>query len=192
MEAAPTFDPDHAMALLEEAGWVEGDDGVREKDGEQLVIPLWVINNSEAVLTSQILEQQLARVGIKLETIQYEESAWFEATRGGEQVGFTIGVRYETADNLFFYFHSDQMPAPNRFSFQDDEVDAWLEETRSNPDPEAVTEAYNNVQRRVIETAMTAPLKHQHGTLGKSDKAHGVRVHASRWLYRMVDIWLEG
>lgn len=192
LEAAPTFDPDHAIALLEEAGWQEGSNGIREKDGEQLIIPLWVINSSESVLQAQILEQQLSRVGIQLDTIQYEESAWFEATRGGGQVGFTIGVRYESADNLFFYFHSDQMPAPNRFSFDDPEVDAWLVETRSNPDPEAVTEAYDNVQRRVIEVAMTAPLKHQHGTLGKADSAQGVRVHPSRWLYRMVDIWLEG
>lgn len=192
LDAAPTHDPDHARALLEEAGWVEGDDGVREKDGEELVIPLWVINSSEAVLTSQILEQQLAAVGIKIETIQYEESAWFEATRGGEQVGFTIGVRYESADNLYFYFHSTQTPAPNRFTFDDPEVDAWLEETRTNPDQEAVQEAYDNVQRRIIEVAMTAPLKHQHGTLGKADNVHGVQVHPSRWLYRMVDIWLEG
>lgn len=191
LDAAPTHDPDHARALLEEAGWTENGDGVREKDGEQLVITLWVINNSEAVLTSQILEQQLAAVGIKIETIQYEESAWFEATRGGEQVGFTIGVRYETADNLYFYFHSDQQPAPNRFTFNDPEVDAWLEETRSNPDQEAVQNAYDNVQRRLSEVALNAPLKHQHGTLGKSDNAHGVRVHSARWLYRMSDIWLE-
>lgn len=191
LDAAPTYDPDHARSLLEEAGWTEGDDGIRVKDGEELVIPLWVINNSEAILTSQILEQQLGAVGIRIDTIQYEESAWFEATRGGEQVGFTIGVRYENADNLFFYFHSDQQPAPNRFSFDDPEVDAWLVETRSNPDQEAVQEAYDNVQRRLSEVALNAPLKHQHGTLGKADSAHGVRVHPSRWLYRMIDIWLE-
>lgn len=191
LEAAPTFDPEHAKSLLEEAGWTEGNGGIREKDGQPLEIPLWVINSSETVLTSQILEQQLAAVGIKIETIQYEQSAWFEATRGGEQVGFTIGVRYENADNLYFYFNSEQTPSPNRFTFIDPEVDDWLTETRINPDAEAVQDAYDNIQKRIIEVAPSAPLKHDLGTLGKSDKAQGVRVHSSRWLYHMVDIWLE-
>jgi len=189
-EIAPTFDPDKAKSFLEEAGWVEGDDGIREKDGQQLILPFWVVNDSETVLQAQIIEQQLSKVGIKVETVQYEESAWFEAARSGEQVAFTIGVFYENADNLYFYFHSKQMPAPNRFSYNVPEVDAWLEESRSNPDQEAVQEAYDNIQRRLIEDAPNAPLIHALGTLGKADSVEGVEVHASRWLYRMQDISL--
>ena len=29
------YDLDAAKALMEEAGWIEGDDGIREKDGEK-------------------------------------------------------------------------------------------------------------------------------------------------------------
>lgn len=190
LDIAPTYDPDQARQLLEEAGWVEGDDGIREKDGTRLVVPFWVINDSETVLQAQIIEQQLAQVGIQMDTIQYEESAWFEAARSGEQVAFTIGVFYENADNLYFYFHSRQMPAPNRFGFDDPQVDTWLDESRSNPDQEVVTEAYENVQRELIEVAPTAPLIHLLGTLGQGNNVEGVRVHASRWLYRMLDISL--
>jgi peptide/nickel transport system substrate-binding protein len=35
------FDPDRARALLDEAGWLVGDDGKRYKDGEQLVLDWW-------------------------------------------------------------------------------------------------------------------------------------------------------
>jgi ABC-type transport system substrate-binding protein len=190
LDIAPTFDPDRARELLEEAGWVEGNDGIREKDGVRLEMPFWVINNTETVLQAQIIEQQLEQVGIRMDTIQYEESAWFEAARSGEQVAFTIGVFYENADNLYFYFHSRQMPAPNRFSMDDPEVDQWLDDSRSNPDQEAVDEAYVNVQRRLIEEAPTVPLVHLLGTLGQANNVEGVRVHASRWLYRMLDISL--
>lgn len=189
-EVAPSYDPERAVELLEEAGWTLGDDDIREKDGNQLVLPFWVINDSETVLQAQIIEQQLSQVGISVDTIQYEESAWFEAARSGEQVAFTIGVFYENADNLYFYFHSQQLPAPNRFSYDFPEIDEWLEESRSNPDPEAVTEAYHNVQMRLIEDAPTAPLLHTLGTLGQADGVEGVQVHASRWLYRMLDISL--
>lgn len=190
LDIAPTFDPDKAKQLLDEAGWVEGDGGIREKDGTRLEMPFWVINDTETVLQAQIIEQQLAKVGIQVKTIQYEESAWFEAARSGEQVAFTIGVFYENADNLYFYFHSRQIPAPNRFSFDDPEVDAWLDESRSNPDQDAVVEAYHNVQQRLIEQAPNVPLIHTLGTLGQGNNVHGVKVHASRWLYRMLDISL--
>jgi peptide/nickel transport system substrate-binding protein len=191
LDAAPTFDQERVRQLLDEGGWVEGDDGIREKDGARLELPLWVINDSETILQAQIIEQQLAQVGIQVETIQYEESAWFEAARSGEHVAFTIGVFYENADNLYFYFHSRQMPAPNRFSLDDPDVDAWLDDSRSNPDQEAVREAYDNVQRRLIEVAPSAPLIHTLGTLGQGSNVQGVKVHASRWLYRMLDISLS-
>lgn len=189
-EVAPSYDPERAVQLLEEVGWTMGDDGIREKDGNQLALPFWVINDSETVLQAQIIEQQLSQVGISVETIQYEESAWFEAARSGEQVAFTIGVFYENADNLYFYFHSQQIPAPNRFSYSVPEVDQWLEESRSNPDQEAVREADYNIQRRLIEDAPNAPLIHALGTLGQADGVEGVTVHSSRWLYRMLDISL--
>lgn len=190
LDVAPTYDPDRARELLEEAGWVEGDDGIREKDGNRLEMPLWVINDTETVLQAQIIEQQLAQVGVQVETIQYEESAWFEAARSGDQVAFTIGVFYENADNLYFYFHSRQLPAPNRFSFEDPEVDGWLDDSRSNPDPDVVVDAYNSVQERLIEVAPTVPLIHTLGTIGVANNVEGVQVHASRWLYRLLDVSL--
>jgi peptide/nickel transport system substrate-binding protein len=154
-------------------------------------MPLWVINDSPAVLQAQILEQQLARVGIKVETRQYEQTAWFAAARSGEQVGFTIGVFFENADVLYFYFYSKQQPAPNRFSYAAPEVDNWLDDSRTNTDRNAVQQDYESIQKQLIEDAPAAPLIHTLGTLGKLDAVEGVRVHSSRWLYRMVDVWLK-
>jgi peptide/nickel transport system substrate-binding protein len=186
----PSFDPDQAAQILEEGGWTAGGDGVREKDGAKLTVPFWVINSSETVLMAQILEQQLAQVGIQLDTVQYEQTAWFEAARSGDQVAYTIGVFYENADNLYFNFYSGQMPAPNRFSYNVPEVDAWLEDSRSNPDLEAVAQDYYNVQQRIIEDAVCAPLLHTLGTVGVATDVQGLQVHSSRWLYRMLDLSL--
>jgi ABC-type transport system substrate-binding protein len=191
-QAAPTFDLAKAGSLLDQAGWTPGAGGIREKGGQQLVLPLWIINPGTSVLQAQILEQQLAKVGIKVDTKQYEQTAWFAAARSGEQVGFIIGIFFENPDGiLYFYFYSKQQPAPNRFSYSVPEVDKWLEDSRVNPDKNAVTMDYENVQKKIIEDAVTAPLVHELGTLGKADAAMGVKVHPSRWLYRMLDIWLK-
>jgi len=186
------YDPEQAKSILEADGWVEGSDGVREKDGQPLAVPYWVINTNENVLAAQILEQQLAEVGIRLETEQYEQTAWFEAARSGEQTAFAIGVFYDNADVLYFYFHSVQMPAPNRFGYSVPEIDAWLDESRANPDPAVVEAAYASIQQRLLEDAVIAPLIHQLGTLGVADGVEGVNVHPGRWLYRMLDISLAG
>ncbi len=188
---APTYNPDQAATLLEEAGWTPGGDGIRAKNGQPLVLPLWIINDSTTVLQAQIIEQQLAQVGIKVETKQYEQTAWFEAARSGEQVGYIIGVFFETADILYFYFKTEQQPAPNRFFYSVPEVDQWLEDSRTNPDPEQVAQDYQNVQERLIQDAPAAPLIHTLGTLGTAEAAEGVQVHPSRWLYRMLDISLK-
>ena len=191
-QAAPTFDLARANSLLDQAGWTMGSGGIREKNGQQLVLPLWVINPGSAVLQAQILEQQLGKAGIKVDTKQFEQTAWFAAARSGEQVGFIVGIFFENPDGiLYFYFYSKQQPAPNRFSYADPQVDQWLEDSRVNPDQAAVTQDYANVQKKVIEDSVTAPLVHELGTLGKADAVQDVKVHPSRWMYRMTDVWLK-
>lgn len=190
-QVAPTYDPQKAEQLLDQAGWQKGANGMRAKNGQPLTIPLWIINDSTQTLTAQILEQQFAKVGIKLDTKPYEETAWFAATRTGDQVAYSVGVFYENADVLYFYFYSKQQPAPNRFSYSVPEVDQWLVDSRTNPDKNAIAQDYENVQKRLIEDAPAAPLVHLQGTLGKTDAVEGVKVHSSRWLYRMTDIWLK-
>jgi len=190
-QVAPTYDQAKAASLLDAAGWKMGAAGVREKNGQPLVMPLWIINDSTTVLQAQILEQQLSKVGIKVDTKQYEQTAWFAAARSGEQVAYIIGVFYENADVLYFYFYSKQQPAPNRFSYSAPEVDKWLDDSRINTDRNVVQQDYEGVQKQLIEDAPAAPLIHVLGTLGKADPVQGVKVHSSRWLYRMVDIWLK-
>lgn len=193
LQTAPSFDLAKAGSLLDQAGWTMGSGGIRQKGGQQLVMPLWVINDSTTILQAQILEQQLAKVGIKVDTKQYEQTAWFAAARSGEQTAFIIGIFFESADGiLYFYFYSKQQPAPNRFTYANAQVDQWLDDARINTDKNAVTQDYQNVQKQIIDDVPVAPLVHAVGTLGVLAGVEGVKVHPSRWLYRMTDLWLSG
>lgn len=190
-DVAATFDLDKAKSTLDQAGWKPGAGGIREKNGQQLVVPFWYINSSSATLAAQILQQQLLKAGIKLDTKPYEETAWFAAARSGEQVGFTVGVYYENADVLRFYFYSKQQPAPNRFGWDNADMDKQLEDSLSNPDKAAVTKDYEAVQKTLAEQTPAIPLIHEQGTIGVNKKVQGVKVHPSRWLYRMLDVSLS-
>jgi peptide/nickel transport system substrate-binding protein len=67
-EAGWKFDPDSSKSLLEEAGWVEGEDGIREKDGEKfsVVYPVWSDDPTQEAIAKS-LQAQMKEVGIDLQ-----------------------------------------------------------------------------------------------------------------------------
>lgn len=58
------YDPEKAKSLLEEAGWTEGDDGVRQKDGKPLEMVFWTWSDTTQQRTAEVIQAQLAEVGI--------------------------------------------------------------------------------------------------------------------------------
>lgn len=64
-EAGWEYNPDDSKALLEEAGWTEGEDGIREKDGEKLsvIFPVWSDDPTQEAIAKS-LQAQMKEVGI--------------------------------------------------------------------------------------------------------------------------------
>jgi peptide/nickel transport system substrate-binding protein len=78
-------DPAKAKALLDEAGWVAGSDGVRAKDGVKLDLKFWTWNDggtNEKIL--QIFQNQLAQVGIKTELDVLDAGTWIATKDNGD------------------------------------------------------------------------------------------------------------
>ncbi len=67
-EAGWEYDPETSKTLLEEAGWVAGDDGILEKDGEKfsVVYPIWS-DDATAEALGKSLQAQMKEVGIDLQ-----------------------------------------------------------------------------------------------------------------------------
>lgn len=82
----PLIDYNLAKAgeLLDEAGWVMGDDGIRERDGEPLTLNILTSDREERVLMSQIIHEQLQDVGIDAEMTTLEWGAYLDACRAGD------------------------------------------------------------------------------------------------------------
>ena len=77
---APELDPDRARTLLDEAGWVEGSGGIREKDGRAL--KLTIINGFSTAAdhgsVPELIQAQLKEIGVELEIIQTPDTATYE------------------------------------------------------------------------------------------------------------------
>ena len=61
-----SYDPARAKQLLEDAGWVDtNNDGVREKDGQELAFTILSDDAPHSIAISQTLVQNWARIGVK-------------------------------------------------------------------------------------------------------------------------------
>lgn len=70
LSAKLAYDPEKAKALLDEAGWVVGADGIREKDGVKLELNVYEsLPQPQNRATFQLVSQQWAQVGVKLNVL---------------------------------------------------------------------------------------------------------------------------
>lgn len=65
--ALPSFDVEKAKALLDEAGWKVGKDGLRAKDGKPLLLKVLFPSEESAGLTGaiELLQQKLGEIGVR-------------------------------------------------------------------------------------------------------------------------------
>jgi len=71
------YDPKAAMALLDQAGWKVGADGVREKGGVKLSLTYGTTIRKIRQDVQAVIQQQLAKVGIKVDISSYEDNTYF-------------------------------------------------------------------------------------------------------------------
>ncbi|WP_267356574.1 MULTISPECIES: peptide ABC transporter substrate-binding protein [unclassified Methylobacterium] len=73
------FDPARANALLDEAGWTKGSDGIRAKDGKKLKLVFQTSINAPRQKTQAIIKQAAAKAGIEIELKSVTGSVFFSS-----------------------------------------------------------------------------------------------------------------
>lgn len=90
-----SFDPVQAGAMLDDAGFSRGSDGLRRgADGEPLRPEILVVNQwSDWVRAAQIVQASLQKIGVHATVRAYDFSAWFERVQKGE---FDLAIGWST------------------------------------------------------------------------------------------------
>jgi peptide/nickel transport system substrate-binding protein len=165
------YDAEKAKALLEEAGWVEGTDGIRvaqgaeyAPDGTRLSLELQGYTNFEPIQrTEEFIVENLKAVGIEARIQNYDFSIIFGTYEDNSprMVGdfdmllFDRGFTIEPHGYNQEAYTSTNIPSPdnttggNYFRWVNPEVDAALEVAGSNFDLETRKEAYCKIAEQI-------------------------------------------
>ncbi len=96
-----------ASALLDEAGWVAGDDGMRRKDGELLEVTFLERSPQFDRIINPIVEN-LKRLGVDAKLERVDTAQYIERRRAGtfDIVNASLGQGYEPGQQLAQFFGS--------------------------------------------------------------------------------------
>ncbi|PWH13733.1 MAG: ABC transporter substrate-binding protein [Anaerolineae bacterium] len=189
------YNPEKAKALLEEAGWKVGADGIREKDGLRLSLK---INSTSGNLlreqTEQVLAEMLKQVGIEL-TIENMPSDVFFA--GGESDGlrdlgkfdillYTTGPALDPDSHLFSNYTSYRIPtAENEWSganfsrYINPDVDKWIDEAAVSMDLQTRKTLYCKVAEQINKDLPRIYLYERLSISGHRKEFHNLTISPS-------------
>jgi peptide/nickel transport system substrate-binding protein len=119
-----SYDPAKAEALLDEAGWVKGADGVRAKDGVPLSVTLWTQSDSVFRRLTEVVQAEFKAVGIASEITTFDSSMIRDQYKTGEQQAAVRSYYWNNADIVDWFFGGDRLGYPNISMFNDPKAEA--------------------------------------------------------------------
>lgn len=191
---APAFagyghDPARAAALLEEAGWTRGSDGIFEKDGRDLEIPVAYSSESELRrLTARLMVTQAQEAGIRIVPTPMSSDRLYGSVLN--QGGFTAAMAAFGGGgdpSLTGLLASDQIPTEenaflgqNVYRWSDPEADSLMRRSDHEVVDAQRVATLGRVQEIVARAVPLIPLYAQPNTVAYVEGLDGVKVNPTQ------------
>lgn len=139
------YDPEKAKQLLEEAGWVESNDGIREKDGEKLTVYYFTSAGGLADTFIPIAKENYAAIGIDFQVEQMDFNALLSRVEKGDHdlASFSTPMLTDPYNGIV-NFHTKSNSDTFK-GFGNDEIDRLIDATIATTDQAERTEAFHNL-----------------------------------------------
>ena len=166
------YDPEKAKELLAEAGYPDG-----------FKTSLWVNDNQSRIEMCQAIQNMFQQIGVECSIEVLEFGSYISRTTNGEHDMAYFGWTTSSADADYTYYsleHSTQQGAAGNRSFiADPEVDALIEEARTNSDEETRKELYKELAIKLDEINNNIPVFYNSINVGASQKVEGFVMDAN-------------
>ncbi|WP_454041671.1 ABC transporter substrate-binding protein [Cellulosimicrobium sp. Marseille-Q8652] len=177
------YDPEGARKILDDAGWVEGADGVREKDGQKLstTVTFWQVPEP-----LELVQQQLAQIGVDLR-LQHVTVAESQAIKESGDFDFDYyNLTRSDPDVLRTIFSANARNINQRDAA---EVDDLLDRSAASTDATERQELVTEASRLLVQHGHAIPVYELSTTIAASDRVHGLTFEASSRL-DFYDAWV--
>lgn len=196
------FDPPRARALLEEAGWGAGPDGVRRRGGRRLQLTLVSgAPSAEAFRPlAEFVQSQLGDIGVFLDIVERPDLASYQelvATGEGdlylEQGSQNDGDPAFLPSVLFYSGSSAEATDYQALFAPGGRFDELIERSLSDTDPATVRRAVAEAMDVIVDQeAVVVPLAGVTGIYGSRQGVKGFTPHPSSIQNRWADVaWGE-
>ncbi|MHA6260291.1 ABC transporter substrate-binding protein [Sporosarcina sp. CAU 1771] len=175
------YDPEKAKELLAEAGLADGFD----MDLWAMPVPRPYMPDGGKV--AEVIQKNLADVGINAKIVQFEWATYLEKASNGEADAFMLGWTGDNgdADNfIYVLLDKDNIGSNNYTYYENDELHDLLIEAQTEVDEDKRNEIYKKAQEIIHEEAPWVPLAHSTPLLGGAANLTGFVPHptGSDWL----------
>jgi peptide/nickel transport system substrate-binding protein len=182
------FDQERAQAILEEAGWKKGPDGIRVKGGQRLEVAL--VSNEHGV--PEVLQSHMRRIGLSLRISVVDILAANEAQRKGQSHMSPLPAARTDPDILSVFFHSRNAGGGFNFSFvKDPTLDRLLDQGAVEVDTAKRRALYVEAVRHAMDRAYMIPVHTRDIASLMQARVEDLRYDvtgAFPWLY---DVWIR-
>jgi peptide/nickel transport system substrate-binding protein len=187
-----SYDPERAKALLDEAGWVEGGNGFRQKDGQELTIVYLSLSGVKNV--AEVIQAQLKKVGIKVELLVQDNPAQQQSAQSGvHNLVWTQWSGVDPADLAKVYHSSNIGRGWNFAHYNNPELDKLFDEGVSTNDLEERKRIYHRIINILMDDATFIPLYNRTTFIAMKKYVQGTDVVDERGAQpRIYDIYLQG
>lgn len=144
-EAVTEYDLDAAKALMEEAGWIEGDDGIREKDGEKAELTI-MFSNGDSVrqALAEDSANQLRELGIDVTT---SGVGWDTAYDQAQSEPLIWGWGAHSPMELYNIYHTIKDTGSAEYSpYENETVDKYMDEALASSNLEESYDLWKKAQ----------------------------------------------
>jgi peptide/nickel transport system substrate-binding protein len=162
-------DPDEARRLLDEAGV------------SNLTVDFMVTNEyPETVTAAQVIQSQLAVVGIDVQIRTLDFAAWLDQQGEGNFDVFLLGWLGNIDPDDFYYAQHRTDANFNFQGYSNTEVDAALDAARAETDDDERQELYDTAVRRIVEDASYVYLYNPQVVQAWTPEVEGYSARADR------------
>jgi len=157
---SPGYDPEKAAQLLDEAGWVLNEtSGMREKDGKPFEFTTYTAPIDTWTASLQLVQSDLAELGIKMEIQSFEFGTLLEKLMAGEHSVDVMGYTYLTPGIFDLWFHSKNIGTGLAHShYKDPDLDAMIEESMVLVNWDERQELLIDIQKKIIDEYLWVPI----------------------------------